>query len=142
LILTWRAGSGGHCRARDDEFRLPRPTSLRIPPALLLANDTYADGDALFVLRVGETNNTTQVGGNVTLAGNTILYTPPAGAVASDQFAYTVTDGLGGQATARMNLVFDPVAPPPPPIINPPQPQSDGTILLSGSAPPESVVVI
>jgi hypothetical protein len=60
---------------------------------------------------------------------------------ANDEFRVP-RDGPGAEASARVNLVFDPLAPVAPPVINPPQPQSDGTVLLSGNAPPGSVVVI
>ena len=65
---------------------------------------------------------------------------PPTGT--TGQFNGTVSDGVGGTATARVTLVLDPQASAPDPIINPPQRLSDGTFLLSGSGPANSLVII
>ena len=146
-LLTPTAGGANQAPvAVDDEFRLPKPVSLRLPAARLLANDTDSDGDGLSVVALGETTTATttatQAGGKVSLQADAIFYTPPAGTFASDQFSYTVSDGVGGKATARVTLVLDPQSSAPEPIINPPQRLPDGTFLLSGSGPAGSLVII
>ena len=67
--------------------------------AKLLAFASDADGDPLTVASVGA--NSTQ-GGTVSLSApgssGTITYTPAAGFVGNDSFAYVVSDGRGGTA--------------------------------------------
>jgi hypothetical protein len=63
----------------------------------VIANDSDADGDALGVGAV-----TTPAHGSAVASGGTILYTPVAGYVGTDAFAYTVSDGRGGSASANV----------------------------------------
>jgi hypothetical protein len=72
--------------------------------AVLVANDTDADGDALSVTQFFETS---AQGGTVTnTAFDTFVYTPPAGFTGSDTFTYVVADAFGGttQATLTINV--------------------------------------
>jgi hypothetical protein len=146
-LLTPTAGGANQSPvAADDELRVPTVQSLRVPTARLLANDSDPDGDSLFVVALGESDTTTttatQAGGAATLQTDAIFYTPPSGAFTTDQFRYTVSDGVGGMATARLTLVLDRQSPPPEPIISPPQRLPDGRFLLSGSGPVGSLVFI
>jgi hypothetical protein len=84
--------------------RVP-PYGTRVPVSVLLTNDSDADGDAVVFDTV---NATSTAGGRLSLAGDWIFYTPPAGFTNDDSFTYTVRDGLGGFATGTVavtNLV-------------------------------------
>ncbi len=59
----------------------------------LIANDTDADGNPLFLLSFTNPANGTLVDN----FNNTLDYTPSAGLVGLDNFSYTVTDNLGGE---------------------------------------------
>jgi VCBS repeat-containing protein len=77
--------------------------------ALLLANDTDADGDALFVAAVASSS---AFGATVTLGPNgRVTYDPTEvmqalqpGQVVTDSFGYVVFDGQGGADTALVSL--------------------------------------
>jgi hypothetical protein len=66
---------------------------------LVLANDSDADGDALAVSAVGPAAH-----GSTAIGGGGVVYTPAAGYYGSDSFAYTVSDGQGGFATATVSV--------------------------------------
>ena len=143
-LLTPTSGSPNQSPvAVNDEQRLPRLASIRIPTYLLTANDSDPDGDGLSVVTLGEgTTTTTQAGGTASLQGDAIFYTPPSGQVTSDQFSYTAGDAFGGRDSAHVTLILDAAAPPPQPLLNPPQRRPDGQVLLSGQAPYGSMVII
>lgn len=63
----------------------------------VVANDSDADGDALVVSAV-----TVPAHGTAVASGGTIVYTPVAGFSGADAFAYTVSDGRGGSASASV----------------------------------------
>jgi hypothetical protein len=65
----------------------------------VLANDTDANGDVLTI-----TGFTQGVRGTVVRAGNNLVYTALAGPAAVDLFTYTITDGMGGNATGTVNV--------------------------------------
>lgn len=46
-------------------------------------------------------------GGTVTLAPDGVVYVPPTNYVGADEFRYTVTDGLGGTASAAMEVLIE-----------------------------------
>lgn len=81
----------------------------------VLANDFDPNGDAITI------NGTTQpnAGGDLrTTPGTTteLIYTPAPGFTGSETFAYTITDGRDGQATATVVIsVIDPLVPNTPP---------------------------
>jgi streptogramin lyase len=66
---------------------------------------TDADGDTVVLSALGPAS----AGGTVTLDGDWVFYSPPAGPAAGDSFTFTVSDGRGGQATgtARVQLKAD-----------------------------------
>jgi hypothetical protein len=76
---------------------------VRVNVAVLLANDTDPDGDALAIISV---NPYSAAGGVVTLRGNWVLYLPPPGMTNSDTFTYTVTDGhcAGAEGTVTVQI--------------------------------------
>lgn len=69
----------------------------------VLGNDTDVDGDTLTVSAVGAaTNGTTAINPD-----GTVRYIPDAGFSGSDAFTYSVSDGLGGEATATVNVTVE-----------------------------------
>ena len=87
--------------ATDDAAATLVDSALAINLADLLANDSDADGDPLSVTEV---STPSEQGGAVVLDSNTIRYTPPAGFVGVDRFAYTISDGRNGTATGRITV--------------------------------------
>jgi hypothetical protein len=83
--------------AVDDSDTTVHDTAVTVQ---VLANDSDADGDALTVVSVSDPANGTAA----TTDGLTVTYTPNAGFVGSDSFAYTVDDGFGGSATATVTV--------------------------------------
>ncbi|WP_018388915.1 cadherin-like domain-containing protein [Ancylobacter sp. FA202] len=84
----------------DSGFTATGGEALILGAALLLANDTDANGDTLAILSVGNA-----VGGTVKLddAGN-VLFVPTAGFTGAASFTYTVSDGKGGTDTATVGI--------------------------------------
>ncbi|MEE4639827.1 MAG: Ig-like domain-containing protein [Wenzhouxiangella sp.] len=68
----------------------------------VLVNASDPDGDALTLVEVSSPANGTAV-----ISGDSVLYTPTAGFVGTDQFTYTVDDGFGGQASALVTLTVN-----------------------------------
>jgi outer membrane protein OmpA-like peptidoglycan-associated protein len=89
--------------ARDDYAE--RFGSLMPVTIAVLANDTDPDGDPLTVIATTNGRN-----GTVTILGNGVLrYTWLTEKPGLDSFTYTISDGHGSTATARVNLlVIDP----------------------------------
>ena len=71
----------------------------------VLANDSDPDGDPLVITSV-----TAPASGTAVVSGANVIYTPAAGIVGTDRFAYTISDGRGGTSTAFVTVV---IAPPP-----------------------------
>jgi probable HAF family extracellular repeat protein/VCBS repeat-containing protein len=89
--------------AVDDAVVTGQDTSVTI---LVLNNDTDVDGDKLTVIAV----TSPAAGGTATINPNgTITYVPPANFQGTDSFAYTVSDGSGGTATASVTVTVNPV---------------------------------
>jgi alpha-tubulin suppressor-like RCC1 family protein len=78
-----------------------------IPEAMLTANDTDADGDALTITAV-----TAPTGGTVALGSGTVEFTPAADFVGDATFTYTVSDGTDTD-TATVTLQFGAANDPP-----------------------------
>ncbi|TCR66383.1 cadherin-like domain-containing protein [Bosea sp. BK604] len=86
--------------ADDHGFITDAGAVLTLTAADLLANDSDADGDTLFVQSVAA-----GVGGSVTLDGQgNVVFTPAAGFSGNASFSYTVSDGKGGTDTATLSL--------------------------------------
>lgn len=73
----------------------------------VLANDTDADGDAIFVTSVTDPSH-----GTATHDGAVVSYAPDAGFSGVDHFFYTISDGFGGSDVAQVtiNVNASPVA--------------------------------
>jgi len=80
----------------------------------VLANDTDSDGDTLTVLAAGPPGH----GSVVVNTNGTVTYTPTAGFTGTDAFAYTVSDGRGGNAFGTVTVQV--TSPPTPPPVSPP----------------------
>jgi hypothetical protein len=65
----------------------------------VLANDVDVDGDNLQIVSITEPEY-----GLVASIGDTIRYTPTAPHSGLDQFAYTISDGHGGESTAQVSV--------------------------------------
>jgi CshA-type fibril repeat protein len=75
----------------------------------VLGNDSDADGDPLTVTGVSQGAN-----GTVILnADGTVIYRPNPNFNGTDSFTYTISDGRGGLATARVAVTVSPVNDPP-----------------------------
>lgn len=85
-------------------FSAVEDTTLSIPTASLLANDTDADNDTLTIQSVQDAIN-----GTVNLVGGNVVFNPAANYSGPASFTYTISDGKGGTATATVNLVVVPV---------------------------------
>ena len=70
----------------------------------VLANDSDPDNDPLTVIAVSPRE--TGFGVVEIQSDNTVLYTPNPGWWGGDSFSYTISDGLGGEATATVNLTI------------------------------------
>ncbi len=71
-----------------DALTTPEDQALTVQAALLAANDTDADGNALTVTAVSNASN-----GSVALAGGSVGFTPAVNFVGVAGFDYTVSDG-------------------------------------------------
>ena len=91
-------GDNGPVAVGDTVFTA-RNTPRDIDAAVLLVNDTDADGDTLSISSV---TSPSRAGGTVALSGSTVTYTPAAGFTGSDTFDYTITDGRNGSSTATV----------------------------------------
>jgi uncharacterized protein (DUF2141 family) len=88
--------------ATDDGGATTQGQPVSLAEAMLLANDSDPDGDALSVVSASATSTN---GGAVVLGGGAVAYTPLAGFTGVDRFAYTVSDGHGGSATANVEVL-------------------------------------
>ena len=84
--------------AADDSAVTALATAVTID---VLANDTDADGDSLFISGIG---TGTPNGGTLSLSGNEVVYTPEATFGGTDSFVYTVSDSNGGVDTATVTV--------------------------------------
>ena len=75
---------------------------------LVLDNDSDPDGDVLRVESVEQPEN-----GAVANNGIDVTYTPAPGFSGVDEFRYTVSDGVGGTATAAVFVAISPANDPP-----------------------------
>ncbi|NBC32001.1 MAG: hypothetical protein GVY13_04935 [Alphaproteobacteria bacterium] len=73
----------------------------------VLDNDSDPDADPLDVTAASVPAD----GTTVVNADNTVTYTPDAGFTGADSFTYSIADGQGGTAEARVDLTVGPEAP-------------------------------
>ncbi len=83
--------------ARDDSAMTPENTSVTID---VLANDSDPDGDSLTITGVTQPSS-----GTSSTNGSNVTYSPNSGFVGSDTFTYSISDGHGGVATARVTVI-------------------------------------
>jgi CSLREA domain-containing protein len=74
-------------------------TTLIIPVAMLLSNDTDIDGDPL---TISDVRGNSARGGRVMLDGSSVIYTPPTHFSGVDSLIYTLSDGNGGTASGTV----------------------------------------
>lgn len=87
-------------------FRTTAGTPIKITAASLLANDRDVDGDTLTLTGVSQAS-----GGTVARdAQGDVIFTPSAGVTGPASFSYSLSDGKGGVASAKVNLTIDAAA--------------------------------
>lgn len=96
----------------------------------VLGNDYDADGDKLTITKVSKPSHGTAV-----IKDNKVTYTPSKNYSGSDWFIYTITDGKGGCASAKVCIKVKSTPPPPPPTKTPPTAQDDCTIEVVKDTP-------
>ena len=89
----------------DSGFSAQFNTAVTIQGNTLLANDTDADTDPLTITGVGSAVNGTVAFNSQT---NAITFTPTSGYTGNASFAYTISDGRGGTASAQVSLTVAP----------------------------------
>lgn len=82
--------------ALDDTVTTAMGTAVTVAA---LGNDSDPDGNSLAIVSLG-----TPANGSAVISGGAIVYTPATGFSGSDSFTYTIDDGQGGRATARVNV--------------------------------------
>ena len=86
--------------ATDDSFTIYEMSET---PLAILANDSDADGDPLWI-----SNISVSPYGELTLvSGTNVVYHPYGRAPATDSFTYTLTDRYGATSTATINLTIN-----------------------------------
>jgi RHS repeat-associated protein len=91
-------------KAVDDAVTTNKNTALDIS---VLANDSDADADPLKVTTATQPTN-----GSVTInPNNSVKYTPKTDFTGIDSFNYTISDGKGGTASAKVNVTITTVQP-------------------------------
>ena len=120
--------------AAPDSFVALKDRTLSIASPGVLGNDTDADGDSITALLVSS-----PVHGALTLASNgSFTYTPTAGYVGPDAFAYRATDGGLSSATRIVSLTVSAVPlPTPSPVITLPPASEAPTVEPTFDVTPE-----
>ncbi len=91
--------------ANADAFTVNEDTTLVIPRATLLGNDTDVEGDTLSITSV-----TSPAHGSLVDRGDgTFAYTPDSNYFGTDNFTYHIADGNGGVAQAVVTITVQPV---------------------------------
>ncbi|NKK43976.1 DUF4082 domain-containing protein [Rhizobium leguminosarum] len=101
VVYNQSTGNAVPVAANDNGYTTYSNTALSIAAASLLANDTDADGDPLSITGVNGAVN-----GTVTFNSQTksVIFTPTAGYAGAASFSYSISDGLGGTASATVSL--------------------------------------
>jgi cysteine-rich repeat protein len=92
--------------AVDDTGSLDEDTAVTVDA---VANDLDVDGDALTITAITQPAH----GLALALDGHRVQYTPAPNYNGPDALSYTISDGNGGQSTARLTLTVNPVNDPP-----------------------------
>ncbi len=88
-------------RAKSDSFTINEDET---PLFNVLGNDYDPEGNTLSIQSIGTSENST-----AEISGTKIQYVPNQDFYGNDSFTYTVSDGLGGTATATVNVTIKPV---------------------------------
>ena len=126
--------------AADDAFSTKEDQALVLDVADLLANDSFAPdvGETLTIVSVGSATN-----GTVALDSATgkITFTPAADFNGEASFIYTLSDGKGGESTAKVVIDVEPVNDAPVLTALPQQLAicEDGTLLLPAGSLAEAI---
>ncbi len=105
LTAQWN----GQPVAVGDAYTTNANTTLTVPAAGVLANDTDPESDPLTAV-----NASTPANGAVTLnADGSFTYTPNAGFFGTDTFTYQANDGSGDSAAATVTITVINTTPPP-----------------------------
>ena len=90
--------------AVDDAYSMTQSTTLTVPAAGVLANDTDADADPLTAAKMSNPAN-----GTVTVnADGSFTYTPTTGFTGVDTFKYTASDAVGPSNPATVSITVNP----------------------------------
>lgn len=93
-------------RVGDDQFELEQNSVMVITRAMLLENDTDADDDALSLVDFTQPKN-----GKLAMdASKNLIYRSTEGFTGIDTFTYTVSDGHGAVAKAKVKIVIPPIS--------------------------------
>ncbi|WP_374089806.1 Ig-like domain-containing protein [Methylomicrobium lacus] len=88
--------------ANDDTASVEEDGTTTLP---VLSNDSVSGGNSLSIVSVGTPGH-----GVATINNDgTIAYKPSANFYGSDSFTYTISDGIGGSASATVNITVNPV---------------------------------
>jgi len=110
--------------ANNDVFVTPANTALDISPTDILGNDSDADGDRLSM----DSFTKPTTGSLIKDAEGYLVYSPARGFTGVDEFFYTVIDGRGGSATAKVTIRIEAAEPQHPETGNPANTDSPQTI--------------
>jgi VCBS repeat-containing protein len=88
--------------ARDDIATTNKNTPISIN---VLINDNDPDGDKLTITAVTQPSN-----GTIQISANSVTYSPRQDFYGQDTFTYTISDGKGGTATARVSVTVNQMA--------------------------------
>jgi hypothetical protein len=107
-LLT--ASSNSNPIADPESFDVLEDGMLVIPVATLLEGDTDPDGDTLTVSGVSGALNGAVVlddKGDTDTSNDEVIFTPSPGFVGETVFDYTIADGEGGSATAKVDVTVN-----------------------------------
>lgn len=88
----------------DDQMQLEMNSVLLLPQSMLLRNDTDADNDTLRLIDFTQPSH----GAVAFDERKNLIYRAADGFTGTDSFTYTITDGQGAVATAKVKIVVAP----------------------------------
>jgi Ca2+-binding RTX toxin-like protein len=104
VSITVTSTSNQPPQAVNDIATATQNTPLTLPAATLLSNDTDPNpGDILSITGVSNPNN-----GSVQLNGTNVIFTPAPGFIGQAGFDYSISDGKGGNSSARVDITVNP----------------------------------